>query len=230
MRSAVLDQLSGPQCDEVLGRRRSATMLAELARANVPFEPVDASHEWYRLHGLFREMLQAELRRSPDRRRGRSPPARGRNWYRRAGDIDRALDHAMCADDPDRAGQLLWAHLHRYLGHGRNDTVQRWLRRLTADRIAGCAPLALSAAHSGLALGSVAVATRWARSAAVQLVAGACRTDTARAGRRADHPGVGGALGRPGDGPAAAGAYAAAARRQPVARAAAAFCRARLPC
>ena len=46
-------------------------MLSELERANVPLTPVDASHEWYRLDGFFREMLQAELRRTePELRTG----------------------------------------------------------------------------------------------------------------------------------------------------------------
>jgi LuxR family maltose regulon positive regulatory protein len=167
-RSSVLDRLSGPLCDEVLGRKRSAAVLAELARCNVPLAPVDPSHEWYRLHGLFREMLQTELRRSEPE----LAPAlhrRAGDWYRRAGDIDRALDHARSAEDLDRIGELLWGNLLEYLGEGRNLTVQSWLSGVTAARSAGCAPLALAAAHSSLALGSVAVAEQWARSAAVRL-------------------------------------------------------------
>ncbi len=167
-RSSVLDRLSGPLCDEVLERKRSATVLAELARANVPLQPVDASHEWYRLHGLFREMLQTELRRAEPE----IQPAlhtRAGDWHRRAGDVDRAIDHARRAEDLDRTGELLWANLLRYLGEGRNQLVQRWLNGVTAERAAGCAPLALVAAHSHLAAGTAAVAEQWARSAAVSL-------------------------------------------------------------
>ena len=43
--SSVLDQLSGPLCDEVLGRKGSAAMLAVLARGNVPLLPLDPGHE-----------------------------------------------------------------------------------------------------------------------------------------------------------------------------------------
>ncbi len=97
MRSSVLECLSGPACDAVLGRTRSAQLLGELSAANVPLQPIDSSHESFRLHGLFREMLQTELRRSEpeltpllhrqasdwyartgDRRAGRRPRARRR--------------------------------------------------------------------------------------------------------------------------------------------------------
>jgi LuxR family transcriptional regulator, maltose regulon positive regulatory protein len=168
IRTSVLDRLSGPLCDEVLGRGQSATLLGELERANIPLVPDDASHEWYRLHGLFREMLQTQLRRSEPE----MVPVlhqRANGWYRRAGDVDRALDHAILSDDLDGAGELLWANLHRYLGAGRNDMVQRWLSGLSAERVSGCALLALAAAHSDLASGSVAAAERWARSAAASL-------------------------------------------------------------
>ena len=50
-------------------------------------------HEWYRLHGLFREMLQTHLRRSEPE----IAPVlhrRAAAWYGRAGNVERALDHA----------------------------------------------------------------------------------------------------------------------------------------
>ncbi len=143
-------------------------MLAELARSGLPVWPADPTHEWYRLHGLFREMLRTELRRSePDlelalhRRAGA--------WHSRAGDVDRAIDHALGAGDLDRAGELLWANLPGYLGAGRNDAVQRWLSQPTAEQAAGCAAFALATAHSHLSLGRIAVAEQWARSASVAL-------------------------------------------------------------
>jgi LuxR family transcriptional regulator, maltose regulon positive regulatory protein len=168
MRSSVLDRLSGPLCDEMLGRKRSGTVLAELARANVPLQPVDASHEWHRLHAMFREMLQTELRRTEPEIQP-TLHSRAAEWHRRAGDMDRAIDHARSADDLDRAADLLWAHLPGYLREGRNDMVRRWLTGVTAERVAGHAHLSLVAAHSNLASGNIAAAEQWARSAAVSL-------------------------------------------------------------
>jgi len=168
MRSSVLDRLSGPLCDEVLERTGSVAMLAELARANVPLAPVDPSHEWYRFHGLFREMLQTELRRVEPEIEA-ALHRRAGDWHGRTGDVDLAIDHARSAEDLDRTGELLWANLHRYLGEGRTQLLQRWLRGLTAERLTGCAELSLVAAHSALALGNVAIAEQSARSAAVSM-------------------------------------------------------------
>jgi LuxR family maltose regulon positive regulatory protein len=182
MRSSVLDRLSGALCDKVLERKRSASVLAELARGGVPLQPIDANHEWYRLHDLFREMLQTELRRAEPETR-RALHGRAADWHRTAGDLDRAIGHARSAGDLDGAAELLWANLFRYLGQGRNDMVQGWLSGVTAEQLTGCGRLALVAGHSQLALGNVAVAEQRARTAAVSFaVEGAASTTSERAG------------------------------------------------
>ncbi len=165
-RSSVLDELSGPACDAVLERRRSADVLAQLARANVPMRPVDPSHERFRLHGLMREMLQTELRRAhPAAASGLH--ARAADYYSSAHDVDRSIYHALRAEDFDRAGGLLWTNLLGYLGNGRSGLVREWLNGVPAHRIAECGPLALAAAHCQLARGDMPGAEQWARSAAM---------------------------------------------------------------
>ncbi|HEX4008482.1 MAG TPA: LuxR C-terminal-related transcriptional regulator [Solirubrobacteraceae bacterium] len=167
-RSSVLERLSGSLCDAVLGCRRSAAVLAQLARLNVPLCPLDSRHEWYRLQGLFREMLQTELRRSEPEVEA-VLHRRAADWYRRAGDIDRALDHTTGAEDLNGTGELLWENLLAFLGRGRNDVVQRWLSGVSVEGFSGSARLALAAAHSNLSLGRVAVAEQWARYGAVRM-------------------------------------------------------------
>ena len=96
-------------------------MLAELAQANVPLGALDSSHEWYRLHGLFREMLQTELRRSEPELAPLVASAGG-DWYLPTpGTSTARIDHASHGRDLDRLRELLWTHLPGYLGEGRND-------------------------------------------------------------------------------------------------------------
>jgi LuxR family transcriptional regulator, maltose regulon positive regulatory protein len=167
-RSSVLDRLSGSLCDALLECEGSASALAELARSSLPVWPADPTHEWYRLHGLFREMLRTELRRAEPEVQPELHQRAGA-WHSRSGDVDRAIDHALGAGDLDRAGELLWANLPAYLGQGRNDAIQRWLSRAPAEQAAGCAALALTSAHSHLSLGRIALAEQWARSASMAL-------------------------------------------------------------
>ncbi len=161
---SVLDHLSGPVCDEVLEREGSGALLAELARSNLPLAPLDAEHGSYRLHGLLRQSLQAELRRS-DRGLAQRLHRRASAWCAKHDEADRAIEHAVAAGDANRAGKLLWAHLPRYLGAGRNETVQHWLACFTAEQIEGCAALALVMAHSHLAAGQLDSARQWSRVA-----------------------------------------------------------------
>ena len=62
-RASILDELSGETCDAVLGVRRSALRIRQLAEISLLLEPVDAAHERYRWHPLLRELMNAELRR-----------------------------------------------------------------------------------------------------------------------------------------------------------------------
>ena len=62
-RTAVLDRLSGPLCDAVLGTTGSAEILEVLERSNLLVVPLDRQRAWYRYHQLFRELLRGELER-----------------------------------------------------------------------------------------------------------------------------------------------------------------------
>jgi len=62
-RTAVLDKMCGPLCDEVLERTNSARRLQSLEEANVFVVALDHHREWYRYHRLFRDMLRSEIER-----------------------------------------------------------------------------------------------------------------------------------------------------------------------
>ena len=159
--SSGLDELSGPICDAVLERRDSAVLLAELEYATPLLRPLDPAHERYRWHGLFRDALAAELRRTEPE----LPSvlhARASAYYQQRGDIDRAIEHAVRGHDPVRTGELLWANVISYLTRGRHELVRSWLSRFNDEELRAHPSLALCAAHSFLASGSAAQARHWA--------------------------------------------------------------------
>lgn len=62
LRSSVLERMSAPLLDAVLGRDDSAAMLDGIERSgNLFLVPLDGERRWFRYHHLFREMLQERL-------------------------------------------------------------------------------------------------------------------------------------------------------------------------
>ena len=165
LQTSVLDTLTGEHCDAVLQRPGSAATLAGLARSNLLLVSLDRTDQRYRYHRLLREMLRAELRRrepelEPELHR------RASACYRRAGDPDRAVHHAICAGDVEVAGDLVWNGVLSAIGHGRQATIQGWLGRFTDAQIAAHPMLALAAANSELARGHGELVAHWASAAA----------------------------------------------------------------
>jgi LuxR family transcriptional regulator, maltose regulon positive regulatory protein len=168
LRTSILDTLSGPLCDAVLGHGRSGRILGMLARSNVLLVSLDRGGTSYRYHALFREMLQSELRRLDP---GREPElhARASAWHEEHGDLDSAIHHAVAAGNPEHSGELLWRHASSYIGHGRNDALAGWLDNFNDDQLAAVPALAVAAASSRLAAGNGEQARHWTSTAARNL-------------------------------------------------------------
>jgi LuxR family transcriptional regulator, maltose regulon positive regulatory protein len=163
-RTSVLDRLSGPLCDHVLGRSDSARQLKRLSRMNLMLVPLDRSDDEYRYHRLFAEALHCELRRSEPGRE-RLLHERASAWYERHGDTDRAIEHAIAARDLTSAGDLLWSQAAAYSGHGRSAELDGWLARFTDEQLAGSPTLALTAAARSLLAGQRDLVEHWSSAA-----------------------------------------------------------------
>ena len=100
-RTAVLDQLSGPLCDAILGESGSDAQLRHLEATNSFLIPLDRRREWYRYHALFREFLLGELRRTePDVIM--KLHLRAADWYEANGSPALALEHLLHTTERDR--------------------------------------------------------------------------------------------------------------------------------
>lgn len=168
VRASVIERLSGPLCDAALQRSDSARVLVRIARSGAPLSVAGRGREHYRAHRLLREMLLAELHRE-DPLAERALRGRASVWHAAQGNLDDALAQAVAAADAGRAGELLWASLPGHVANGRNGAVQGWLKSFSEEDISAHAPLALTAAHSALALGDLRRAEHWGRAAAAAL-------------------------------------------------------------
>jgi LuxR family transcriptional regulator, maltose regulon positive regulatory protein len=124
-RTAVLERLSGPLCDAVLGTAGSAAVLASLERANLLVVPLDRQREWYRYHPLFRELLYGQLERDEPELVGQLT-RRAAQWCGDHGLPEAAIDYAMDAGDADLVARGVEQAVIGVYRSGRLATVQRW--------------------------------------------------------------------------------------------------------
>jgi LuxR family transcriptional regulator, maltose regulon positive regulatory protein len=164
-RTAVLDHLSGPLCDAVLGTTGSAAVLESLERSNLLVVPLDRQREWYRYHPLFRELLCGELERHEPELVGELT-RRAAHWCQHHGLVEAAIGYAMDAGDADLGARGVEQVAISVYRSGRLATVQRWfdwfddrelLQQYPAVAVLGAWMQALG--------GHAATAERWADAA-----------------------------------------------------------------
>lgn len=165
VRTSVLDRMSGPLCDEVLGRSNSAALLEELEHSNLLIIPLDRRREWYRYHHLLREMLATELRRR-DPGRIAELHARAAAWFESEGHLEDALRHAQAGGDLDRAARVLVVQGPVSYATGRMDTIRTWLAWFeVGDRLSRHPEVAALGAIFEALLAEPVAAERWAKTA-----------------------------------------------------------------
>ncbi|MGF0117406.1 AAA family ATPase [Promicromonospora sp. Marseille-Q5078] len=188
-RTAVLDVMSAPLCDAVLGERSSQQLLRRLEASSLFLVPLDRRRELFRYHALFREFLLTELM---DVEPGLADTLRVRaaDWFEAHGSPEQAVEHLLPTSERDRCVRLVTRVVMASFQAGRIATIERWLRALGDDAIAGYPPLALLAGYVAVYEGHAFEAERWgavadAASFAGELVDGTASFDSARAMYRA---------------------------------------------
>lgn len=159
--TAVLDQLSADVCDAVLEGTDSGARLREIEAAGLFLVPLDHRRGWFRYHALFREFLQAELRRTEND----VVPAlhrRAADWFAAHGLPARAVEHLLAAGEHDRAAVLVAGLALPTYQRGQVAAVSRWLGELGDAAVETSPLLAVVATWRALLLGESADAERWA--------------------------------------------------------------------
>jgi LuxR family maltose regulon positive regulatory protein len=160
-RTAVLDQMSAPLCDAVLGESGSQARLRALEASNSFLVPLDRHREWFRYHALYREFLLGELRRvEPDVIT--KLHLRAADWYQSNGSSALAIEHLLNTPEQARCVQLVTEQVLATYYAGQVSTVQRWLSALGDSAVEEYAPLAVLAGWVTALTGQPAAAGRWA--------------------------------------------------------------------
>src|SRR5205085_183278 len=106
LQTCILDRLSGPLCDAVRAQDDSQAQLDALERANLFLVALDDERQWYRYHRLFAQMLRQRLQQTwPDRLPDLH--CRASIWFEQQGLVAEAVEHALAAEDWERAARLI---------------------------------------------------------------------------------------------------------------------------
>ncbi len=149
LHTAILNRLTGPLCDAVLdagstepesepGRllHSSQQTLEELEAANLFIVPLDSERCWYRYHRLFADLLRKRLEHAQP---GQVPilHRRSSTWYAQNGFLPEAIDHALAAEDNDRAADLIEKVAEATLMRSEVPTLLHWMEKLPDKLIQG---------------------------------------------------------------------------------------------
>ena len=117
LKTSLLERLSAPLCDAVVERSDSQQLLEALEQANLFIVPLDQSRAWYRYHRLFAELLRHRLRVTRPELESELHQ-RASRWFEDQGLPAEAIQHALAAQDWERAASLIDQCCRRFLKRG----------------------------------------------------------------------------------------------------------------
>jgi LuxR family transcriptional regulator, maltose regulon positive regulatory protein len=136
--SSILDELCAPLCDALTenedGSQNTQAILEYLEHTNLFFIPLDEEHTWFRYHHLFADALRIRLERT-------RPGAinilhlRASRWYESNGQAEKAIEHALAAQDYERTAALIEANVKTFARQGRFAPMLNWLNEIPAQTI-----------------------------------------------------------------------------------------------
>ena len=143
-RTSILETVTPPVAEAVSGIPGAWGRLVAMAQKNLLIQEVGAAGSAYRYHNLLLDFLQGEL---DEREPGARPDLhrRAAAWFASAGEMDRAVEHAMASGDTDIAARLVTAATLPAFYGGRPSTVDRWIRSFTTPDFERHPPLAVIA-------------------------------------------------------------------------------------
>jgi LuxR family maltose regulon positive regulatory protein len=135
LQTSILSRLSGPLCDAVTGRNDSRAILARLHSQNLFITPLDDGRHWFRTHRLLADLLHNRLRQTASPAEVQALHLRASRWCEAHGVWETAINHAIQAEEWERAADLIAEAYQQLISQGRIATWQAWLAQIPAPFI-----------------------------------------------------------------------------------------------
>lgn len=156
LQTSILDHLSGPLCDAVIGWEGSQETLEGLDRENLFLVAEDNERRWYRFHPIFADILRIKLKEL----QGRTvtpvsfslPPLpelhrRAATWLEANSHLGQAVQHYTAAGEVERAAAVIESQAQRmFFITGQAYTLLQWVDALPQDFVRNRPPLELARA------------------------------------------------------------------------------------
>ncbi|MFD6389068.1 protein kinase [Nocardia sp. NPDC060259] len=131
MTTSICERICGGLATALTGRADAADLLADIADRGLFLLPDGPDRNWYHYHQLFAGYLCRRL--SQDRPADIAPlRLRAADWFARHHLLNEAVEHALAADDPDRAADLVEQGAGYLLERSRIVMLQGILAKLPA--------------------------------------------------------------------------------------------------
>jgi LuxR family maltose regulon positive regulatory protein len=159
LQTSILDRMCGGLCDAIRGvgeweigdrgntpasnlqlrtpnrQAYSQLLLEQLERNNLFIIPLDDERCWFRYHPLFVEALRHRLHHGATPQEVTALHLRASRWFERQGLAPEAVQHALAAEDWDRAIDLIGQHGLLVAVGGDVDMAGSWLAALPAHLV-----------------------------------------------------------------------------------------------
>ncbi|WP_448222360.1 LuxR C-terminal-related transcriptional regulator [Gordonia iterans] len=162
-RTAVLERMSAPLCNAVLGTSDASAYLRRLEEANLFLVPLDHERAWFRYHVLFRDFLRVELERVEGAAAVGDLHRAAAAWLLSHDAPVDAVEHLLAADDRRAAADLVAQFGLELYQRGRIAVVRDWYRRLGDDMLRAHWELMVQVVWSASLVGDDAAGERWTR-------------------------------------------------------------------
>ncbi|WP_327113372.1 protein kinase [Nocardia sp. NBC_01730] len=157
-RTSVPERISGELAEALAGVTGGQELLEEVRQRDLFLRAIDDELRWFRYHALFADFLRRRLvQQHPGLLEELHSTAC--EWFADHGMVTEAVDHALAANAPDRAVELVDAHAEELLETGRMATLLGLVAKLPDSLTVQNPGLQVKIAWANTALQRLDVAT-----------------------------------------------------------------------
>jgi LuxR family maltose regulon positive regulatory protein len=164
LKTAILDQLTGPLCNALTSRQDSQEILEELEHDNLFIIPIDAERRWYRYHHLFADLLRQRLHKTQTEH---APELhlQASKWHEKEKYFDKAIEHAFLAEEYHRAAELIDKNVEAIWQSKEFTNMRNWLSELPSELLTAKPQLCILYAWDQFASGQLVTADQYLQTA-----------------------------------------------------------------